>query len=132
MNIKDHIEAGHYPKDDRGRALVPMRCGEIATIYATDYAGRWPILGTIGRGAPSLWLETGVGAGGMVDDWFLTSPPPRKVKVTRWALMYLPLVRNRCHSTFDTESDAHREVGHFKDGEVVIVPLTGEYEQPWS
>lgn len=36
MNIKEHIEAGHYPTDDKGRALVPMNNGDTFVVSATD------------------------------------------------------------------------------------------------
>jgi hypothetical protein len=135
MNIKEHIEAGHYPTDDKGRALVPTEGDHVATIYATDHMDGGMVI--VGR----LWVP-GVK---MIGEWTangrpnfgvdlpgLLPPPPRKVKVTRWAVMYLPLDRNQCHSTFNTETDAQRELGHFKRDEVIVVPLTGEYEEPWS
>lgn len=46
MNILDHILAGHYPTDDKGRALVRMGSGDaVAVICASDKPGRYPILG---------------------------------------------------------------------------------------
>ncbi len=33
MNIRDHIEAGHYPTDSKGRAVVPLSDGGTATIW---------------------------------------------------------------------------------------------------
>ena len=37
MNIKEAIERGLYPTDDKGRALVPLRDGGTFTVAATDH-----------------------------------------------------------------------------------------------
>lgn len=67
MTVKEHIEAGHYPADEKGRALVPVGCDQVATICATDAPGVKPILGFIrGNGlgihgdvAWCMWDERG-------------------------------------------------------------------------
>ncbi len=45
MNIKEHIDAGHYPKDEKGRALVPVSDGRTAIVLATDAPISAPIVG---------------------------------------------------------------------------------------
>lgn len=57
MTIKDDIEAGRYPVDGKGRALVPTRAGGVATILATDYP-RGPIAGMDGNNLED-WREDG-------------------------------------------------------------------------
>ena len=32
MNIRNHIEAGHYPKDDHGMEMVQTSCGSQVKI----------------------------------------------------------------------------------------------------
>lgn len=55
--ILDHITAGHYPTDSKGRALVPMKGGGTATILATDAPGLCPIVGWMvtPRGKVGAW-----------------------------------------------------------------------------
>lgn len=45
MNIKQMIDAGMYPKDDKGRPLVPMKNGKVLIVLATDKKGQFPIVG---------------------------------------------------------------------------------------
>ena len=141
MNIKQHIEAGHYPKDEKGRALVPMRNGKTAIIYLTDYDNPdfavWQIVGRIaGRHEmePRCWQVNGGFHGdtalGVCSPLDLLPPPPRKVEVKRWAI-----VRANDRSIvkiFDTEADA-KSARNMYDDETrrPIVELTGSYEQEW-
>jgi len=125
MNIKEHIEAGHYPKDEKGRALVSMKNGETAVICATDNPyGGVPIVGWCNSG-PDSWGPNGVWKTGG-DKRDLLPPPPRKVKVTRWLVV-------NCHrieyGPYEDEDDAKATARHHG---AIIVPLTGEYEEPWS
>lgn len=135
MNIKEHIEAGHYERDEKGRALVPMKCGKVAIIYASDYVGRWPIVGTIGWGRPSLWLETGEGEGNMSTDWFLLPPPPRKVKVRKWIVfnerdqMTYPMGGQIAPAGCFDKSE-HAEAFAARRAGYKVVELHGEYEEP--
>lgn len=135
-SIKEHIEAGHYPKDEKGRALVPQRApsGEwVALIYATDLPGKWPILGrsfkrsVSDNTAPMQWDANGVGSGSMHEDWHLLPPPPRKVKVTAWASAVRGGTLNtlQFHKCF-AERDAEAAGEGYR-----VVELTGEYEEPW-
>jgi hypothetical protein len=130
MNIKEHIEAGHYPTDEKGRALVPVGCEKVATICATDAPGNKPILGFIAsdNGLSTVtsctWDEHGNNCPSQpracwVD---LLPPPPRKVPV-----------RARIECTpegFAIKHLAKIGGGGFRYGEVI--ELTGETEEPWS
>lgn len=133
MNIKQHIEAGHYPKDSKGRALVPTghTFGD-AVICATDKPGRCPIIGwvpTVARVASIefSWDENGW-ANGLHEIERLLPPPPRKVKVTRW--MTLPDTgESDSHFLWDTLKGATEWA---KGQERLVIELTGEYEEPWA
>lgn len=133
MNIREHILAGHYPTDDKGRALVPTghTFGD-AVICATDKPGPYPILGWLPTAARVTsiefsWDENGWAAGQQEIERLLP-PPARKVKVTRYAL-YSP--GGTFIQTYATEAEA-------RAGALCGVPvynlviLTGEYEEPWS
>jgi hypothetical protein len=85
--IKEFIEKGAYPKDDKGRALVPMRGGHMATIAATDKPGIWPLTGWytgtgVGDGITASWCAQGSINGQSDAPLNLLPPRPRKVKVT--------------------------------------------------
>lgn len=36
MNIRDHIIAGHYPTDDKGRALVPTSVAFVPMAWSAE------------------------------------------------------------------------------------------------
>ncbi len=132
MNIKEHIDAGHYPvKDEKGRQVVPMKDGRKATICATDGPDGEEIVGWRSghegeNPAVCSWQENGC--------WEVKScaldllpPPPRKVKVTRWCVRR---ISDGYHiGTFGTEAAAKEccPADRFR-----VFPLTGEYEEPWS
>ncbi len=123
MNIREHIEAGHYPTDDKGRALVPMRNGKTATIFGTDFSDYYPLAGRyfIYDQRPFLgtWRadgQAGCDGPGRND---LLPPPPRKVKVTA-KLRHTP--------TGWVVEEVVRERG----GEIPqSLFLADEYEEPW-
>lgn len=130
MNIKAHIEAGHYPTDEKGRALVPMKNGATVIVYATD-APCVPeaIVGYRRNFGPCTWSAEGhwhtSGGGYSPND--LLPPAPRKVAVKAWAL-------NNIHGAMLALTDDPVRakswptvgVGYF------AVALSGEYEEPWS
>ena len=128
MNIKEHIEAGHYPKDEKGRALVP---GAIGSCYSGDI---FVVCGSDVAGCPYLigWWRKARMAGAMsVEDGRLLPPPPRKVKVTRWAVF--TAARGIHPVSYPSSAEAARE--HEYNIGVAgtrIIELTGEYEEPWS
>jgi hypothetical protein len=129
MNILDHINAGHYPRDEKGRALVPTRRGETATIYATDHPGRYPLAGRINDMCmqPATWTAEGDNKGWGCQPHDLLPPAPRKVEVKRWLTMKPP-------ESSPNWSWTDREAAlHWVDGdESLLVELTGSYEEPWS
>ncbi len=124
MNIKEHIEAGHYPVDEKGRALVPMRNGSSATIYATDGPDE-PIVGLRPR-VISTWRASGQWNIHGHNDYDLLPPPPRKVKVTRWAV----LQKDGCCWGNYADRETAKSWASYHDG--ILVELTGEYEEPGS
>jgi hypothetical protein len=129
MNIKEHIEAGHYPKDDKGRAIVPLASGHVATITATDKPGNFPIFGwytgtSLGDGIAESWSARGHVTSNPTDRDLLP-PPPRKVKVTAWAL-FARKADEVSVITLDPETAANWRTYN------EVVEMTGEYEEPWS
>ncbi len=132
MNIKQHIEAGHYPKDEKGRALVSMRNGNLATICATDGPedSRWNVYTTIigfHWCGPLGWDDDGVHCNGTsspnVD---LLPPAPRKVEVKVLAIVIagtgtVVSIRNKDDPPVGVATGIER-----------LVELTGSYEEPWS
>lgn len=132
MNIREHIEANHYPRDDKGRALVPMRGGQIATILATDRpdfdGGREPIVGWIQPNASvHTWWHAGERSRQHPSALDLLPPPPRKVKVTRYMLMR---PNGDEYGFYLTKQAAERAIGDI-GATLHVVELTGEYEEPW-
>lgn len=128
MNVKEHIEAGHYPTDDKGRALVPMGNGRVATIYCTDHPGgpsksRFCILGRDPGGMLRAWNPEGINEGGDIDA--LESPRPRKERVKRYGVF---LKDGTCWSTY-ADPDTASRIASDRDGS--IVTLHGEREVPW-
>jgi hypothetical protein len=126
MNIREHIEARHYPTDDKGRALVPMKNGNTATICATDgpqEGGRYhvdiPLVGFHWCGALA-WNADGVSALPFDQHLNLLPPPPRKVKVTVWVL-------------FNSKGEPCNvfEKPHVPVHGMRMVEMTGEYEELW-
>lgn len=115
MNIKEHIEAGHYPVDDKGRALVQASCGQV-TIVSTDRPGPLPILGWTDGG--DLFASNGEGI----------RPPPPHIR-TRYAAVH----RGAMCDLHWHESDgpARRAVAGAANGNEWAL-LTMEYEEPWS
>ncbi len=118
MNIKEHIEAGHYPTDSKGRALVPMANGESTFVCcATDRPGSNCLFG---------WSRaSGAYLGFAADSPSLLPPAPRKVEVKRW-LVVGPSYE---HGPYVERLDADRVARTNRANHVV--ELTGSYEEPW-
>ncbi|TAJ89693.1 hypothetical protein [Reyranella sp.] len=143
MNIRDHIEAGHYPTDEKGRALVPTsRPNAHAVIAATDCpVGDWllgwevttsaPVEGVSDGGKPycwriSWWRSDGEVTRSDIDRvGRLLPPPPRKVKVTAYGLVGRKGLITATVLRSSVESVAGARSTH-------IVELTGEYDEPWD
>lgn len=128
MNIKEHIEAGHYPTDDKGRALVPMGVSCVATIYCTDHPGGYKksplcILGRDPEGQLRAWNAEGINEATDIDT--LCPPRPRKERVKRYGVF---LKDGTCWSTYADPDTANR-IASDRGGS--IVTLHGEREVPW-
>ena len=124
MNIKEHIDRGHYPKDAKGRALVPTRGGKIATIYATDlnYEDQ-PIVGVREHEDVATWCADGRYRT-KDSELDLLPPPPRKVKETGFLL----LRAGGGYAFWRSQA----EMEHCRRPGDTCVVMTGEYEEPWS
>lgn len=145
MNIKELIEAGAYPKDEKGRALVPTNNPQVrAVIATTDCPAGSPLLG---------WLITsslaqnigGRDVGGTDYCWSicwwrpdgssahsdhkeaLLPPPPRKVRARAFGVM---TSRDNLQSLHFDRLIAEQNASRFSAGRVV--ELTGEYEETWE
>lgn len=124
MNIKEHIEAGHYPKDEKGRPLVPTRDGDTVIVCATDRPGACPIVGYAMGGSDN-------GFAYYADSSRLLPPPPRKVKVTGWSVVQKGGGLAACNH--DTREEAERSLrNNYVTTGIGVVELTGEYEEPWA
>lgn len=131
MNIKEHIEAGHYPTDDKGRAIVPTDGGGPITIYATDHGSAYPICG---RHPACEHAETWTACGQNFDgNGDLLPPPPRKVKVTRWLLKETtPCVGETSLFPSRDAAEAHLRSAMVNPEWWHLIEMTGEYEESWS
>lgn len=90
MSIKQAIDAKLYPRDDRGRALVPMRNGHTATIYATDCPHDFdgvaqPIVGHDGMSVET-WRADGGYTDGEGECGYDLLPPTARPPIRRDAL----------------------------------------------
>lgn len=132
MNIKEHIEAGHYPKDEKGRALVPMHNGGMAVICATDKPGFSLVGWRCDKSDHSIyvWTQSGQPTGNGSD---LLPPSPRKVVVKAWAIVG---TGGRIEHFQGTQFEAEQFAGNWRlngiSPKARAVELTGEYEESWS
>jgi hypothetical protein len=133
MNIRDHIEAGHYPKDEKGRALVPTQDGKTVVIYATDVpfdTGDGCIAGFRPTHGLHRWHSDG-NAASRSSGWTLLPPPPRKVEVK----VVARIVDGEIVSTiWDVPLRIHAQqiAKQWRDAGDTVAELTGSYEEPWS
>lgn len=134
MNIKQHLEAGHYPKDGRGHSIVTTRNGDKYAIVRLDNAESYPLLGMkiddLGRWwGFQNWNAAGVPpSAGVEHHLCLLPPPPRKVKVQAVAHVNGSIY---CCLADTPESRATVARGIITDGGHMVL-LTGEYEEPWT
>ncbi len=100
LTIKGHILAGHYPKDEQNRALVPTFEGATATICEVDapfnYLIGWIPTTAVAGITVIRWREDGRAADRDLVGCDLLIPPPRKARVNveiikesdgRWAVV---------------------------------------------
>ncbi len=127
MNIRQHIEAGHYSKlGEHGAEIVPTTDKRTVRIADIDEeSGR--ICGWLdGWHHACTWDASGRllsnGASNDPSSPHLLPPPPRKVKAERVLLIY-------SDGTEIVTTEEHR-AGYEKPKH--CVPLTGEYEEAWS
>lgn len=132
MNIRDHIVAGHYPADERGRALVPTRCGNTFVVRATDGPREYPIVGwTLVGGEGMSFTEHGTTRNHNESAWLML-PSPRKVKLQGWALVNIEHPAGKAEIAWSRDN-LIRNAGPDPTGtRYRLVELTGEYEEPWS
>lgn len=131
MNIKEHIEAGHYEKDENGRAVLLMRNGKTAYIYTTKHGGK--IAGATRNDLYEnglmlcSWSNDGRDCSGNGHEYDLMPPKPIKVRVSRWGGMWGENFKYVASVTYDTREEAVAAFGRQR-----VIELTGEYEEPWK
>jgi hypothetical protein len=127
LTIKDHIEAGHYPKDSKGRSLVP-RAGNstLITVTATDGPAEYPIQG-FGAHFGSSWSAHGRAHPTQFPGNDLFPPPPRKATIRVFAA-----VRDgRIIAVGETFSHCVDKIRFLVCPEQFVVELTKDIEQRW-
>lgn len=118
--IKEHIDTGHYPKDDKGRALVPVRGGIgnwTATIIATDAPGHLSIVG-FGVASTVKWNELGKPDH---PDCGALQPPPCavSVEITRYMIPH-PVFGEYYYSTIGAATAAAGALSLPEDSIIVL------------
>lgn len=124
MNIKQHIEAGHYPKTENGMEIV--QTSEGLTVHIADVHPDGRIAGWLSKGDVSAYTWNAHGGAFQERGGDLLPPPPRKVKRSLWAAYARDTGR-----LLATEH-SREQLGRFHPSSVHFVELTGEYEEPWS
>lgn len=130
MNIREHIEAGHYPTDDKGRALVPTDKLGVFVILAADLPSDWCIAGYGGDGADIRLCRWNLNGYEFCHGPHLLPPPPRKVKVTRYVVVHRNYVDPNAFATYREANDWAGK-NYSRPLGARIVELSGEYEEPW-
>ena len=59
LTVRDHILAGHYPDNEHGWALVPMRNGDTARVITAHGSEPLPLIGLTRSGTCFQWAATG-------------------------------------------------------------------------
>lgn len=144
MNIKDHIEAGHYPVDDKGRALVYIgdlgeedwTCG-LATVLATDGPVGEEIIARFPDARASHWAAGGRRSfptrAAAERSYVLLPPLPRKVTERGWARIGTNGEIRKFSKDYAEAMNVgvtEETVDHFSSDR--MVEATIEYEEPWS
>lgn len=128
LSIKDHIDQGHYPLDEKGRALVPMGGGRVAVIYASDHPdAKDKIIGCSPNRHLRAWKADG---SNYIQGDSLLPPASRKVVVTMYYALDHLSRRDPKPSRGTTEDAALAK--EWKTNGWRVVTLTGEYEEPWA
>jgi hypothetical protein len=134
MNIKQHIEAGHYPKDKVGRSLVTMSNGVDVTIFATDFGDDQGlcIVGLVpGQKWARQWTANGERSHGVDQDMVLLPPAPRKVEVKAWGVFHGSTMQGAFGSEQLARNMARDWMANWKQ-KATVVELTGSYEEDWK
>lgn len=138
MNIKQHIEAGHYERGENAviavvRFAAPTGMGSAAHIVSTNGLGRYCLLGYYGHGHPYFagsWDADGnchSEESSTPRQCVLQPPPPRKVVESG----FLVIAKNH-KQYFDDRASAESYADNGDHAPDRIVQLTGEYEEPWT
>jgi len=131
MNIREHIDAGHYDHDDKGRALVPTASEGVVAVIAETAFRKNCMLGWVippqdihpMKIEVHWWQEDGTP---YVPVPRLLPPPPRK-SVKHLCAVYAR--DDTFHAGYDSAAEAAR-VAELICGYVVL--LSGEHEVPWD
>lgn len=128
MNIKEHIDAGHYPVQGQ----VTLHNGSTAMIYTTDHPdSNFPIIGAVPRlnnewGIKSWRVDGTAKLGG--SGYNILPPANRRVPVRAFVVVG-PDMQVRELVATEEEAVRHASDGGWGPG-CVAAELTGEIEQP--
>lgn len=134
--IKEHIEAGHYERDeDCSGWSVPLQNNTTAKVFTAKCGGVAPLVGVVSVASygwvPIKWYADGTperNSSHWSCQFNLLPPPPRKAKVTRFHVLDK---HNNTLSMSTSEQTAREETCRLPNA-VRFVELTGEYEEPWD
>jgi hypothetical protein len=138
MNIKQHIEAGHYRSlTDHGNETVPTS-DKYRDAYITDVGAKY-ICGWLDKwDYACTWDHNGrlVSNGIMsADDGacspHLLPPAPRKVEVKAWGVFHGSTMQGAFGSEQLARNMARDWMANWKQ-KATVVELTGSYEEDWK
>jgi hypothetical protein len=118
VNIKQHIEAGHYPKTDEGMEIV--QTSEGLTVHVADVHPDGRIAGWLSKGDPSAYTWNRDGGAFQEHGGDLLPPAPRKL--TR----YLG-IHPGCPAGYATEAELREKMAQYTGWVVGKI----EYEENW-